>query len=143
MDAPGSKTKILVRSWLRSAGVGALSTLVDFAVLATLVSGLGLSARLASPLALGLGIGCQFVGNKLFAFEDRRPAWAKQAALFLVIEAAAFAANVALFDVAVRALALPYLVVRAACQAIVYFGISLPLWTQLFKPVRDSVEVAS
>jgi putative flippase GtrA len=139
----GSDPKSLVRSWVRSAGVGAISTLVDFAALATLVSGLGLSARLASPLALGLGLACQFVGNKLFAFGDRRPAWAKQVALFLGIEAFAFGANLFLFDVAVRKLALPYLVVRGACQAVVYFGISLPLWTRLFEPGVERVEVAS
>ena len=144
MGAPGHDPKSLVQSWLRSAGVGAISTLVDFAALATLVSGLGLSARLASPIALALGVVCQFVGNKLFAFGDRRPAWAKQAALFLGIEAFAFAANLLLFDVAVRKLALPYLLVRGACQAVVYFGISLPLWSKLFQPTPDrAAEVAS
>jgi putative flippase GtrA len=144
MGAPGSDPKSLVRNWLKSAGVGALSTLIDFAALATLVSGLGLSARLASPVALALGVGCQFVGNKWFAFGDRRPAWAKQAALFLGIEAFAFAANLLLFDIAVRQLALPYLVLRAVCQAVVYFGISLPLWTKLFQPsAQPTVEMAS
>lgn len=143
MGAPASDPKSLVRSWLKSAGVGAISTLVDFAALATLISGLALSARLASPVALSLGLACQFVGNKLFAFEDRRPAWAKQAVLFLGIEAFAFAANLLLFDIAVRKLALPYLVLRAACQAVVYFGISLPLWTRLFQPAERVVEVAS
>lgn len=144
MGAPVSDPKSLLRNWLKSAGVGAISTLVDFAALATLVSGLGLSARLASPLALALGLACQFVGNKLFAFGDKRPTWAKQAALFLGIEAFAFAANLLLFDIAVRKLALPYLVLRGACQAIVYFGISLPLWTKLFQPsIEPRLEVAS
>lgn len=124
--------------------MGAISTLVDFAALATLVSGLGLSARLASPIALGLGLALQFVGNKLFAFGDRRPAWAKQAALFLGIEAFAFGANLLSFDIAVRTFAAPYLVLRAVCQAVVYFGISLPLWSKLFQPTTEpAMEVAS
>jgi len=106
--------------------------LVDFAVLATLVSALGHSARVASPIALACGIAFQFVGNKVFAFRDKSTAWARQAALFVAIEALAFIANVALFDVAFRFLPAPYLVLRAGCQAIVYFGISLPLWTRLF-----------
>ena len=141
MGARASDPKSLVRIWLKSAGVGAIATLVDFAALATLVSGLGLSARLASPLALALGVGCQFVGNKLFAFGDHRPEWAKQAALFLGIEAFAFATNLLLFDIAVRTFAVPYLVLRAVCQAIVYFGLSLPLWTRLFEGAK--LEAAS
>jgi putative flippase GtrA len=123
--------------------VGAISTLVDFAVLALLVSGLAMSVRLASPVALLLGLGCQFVGNKLFAFEDRRPEWAKQALLFAGIEAVAFGANLLVFDIAVRHVALPYLILRAACQAAVYFGISLPLWSRLFQPAAKPAEVAS
>lgn len=122
-----------LRTVLKSSGVGALATLVDFALLAALVSGAGLDPRVASPFALAAGLCLQFIGNKLFAFEDRRARWARQAAAFLGVEALAFAANLALFDVAVRALPLPYLLVRAACQSTVYFGLCLPLWSRVFE----------
>lgn len=122
----------------RSMLVGGVSTVVDLVVLATLVSLFGAPLRLASPIALGLGIVCQFVGNKLFAFHDRRPRWATQAALFLAVEALGFITNLIVFDVAVRALPIPYLVTRVLTQSFVYFAICLPLWARIFTPAKES-----
>lgn len=144
-EAP-PRTSRGLRTVSRSALVGVLATATDLAVLAALASGAGLGPRLASPVALTLGLGVQFVGNKLFAFEDRRRAWLKQGSLFLAVEALSFALNLFLFDVAVRAVpAVPYVVVRAACQALVYFGVSLPLWSRIFTaaPTRLAQEVQS
>lgn len=124
--------RLSVRTIIKSAGVGAIATVADLTVLTVLVSGFAVSARTASPFALIAGLGLQFVGNKLFAFQDRRAQWGRQAALFFAIEALAFCANLALFDVAVRLVPLPYVLVRVMTQAIVYFGLCLPLWSRVF-----------
>lgn len=127
----------------RSAVVGALATGIDFVALTALASLAGLGPRLASPFALVLGMSVQFVGNKLLAFEDRRRAWLAQATLFLAVEVASFAANLLLFELAMRgiaalrgdsALSAPgvFLGVRALTQATVYFGLSFPLWARIF-----------
>lgn len=119
---------------LRSAGVGAVATLTDLGALALLVHVWRISARAASPVALLLGVAVQFVGNKLVAFRDRDPRWASQAARFAAVEAVAFAANVALFDVAVQHVALPPVALRLITTNLVYFGLCLPLWSRIFRP---------
>lgn len=113
-------------------GVGAFATLLDLATLGVLVSGLHFSPRIASFPALTLGIAVQFIGNKLFAFEDRSKRWGSQAAQFFAVEALGFIANWVLFDLAVSRLPLPYLVVRLITTNVVYFGICLPLWSRIF-----------
>jgi putative flippase GtrA len=133
--------RLSLRTVLRSAGVGAVASWIDFAVLATLVSGLGFGPRTANIFALGAGLTGQFIGNKLFAFEDKRPRWGRQAAVFGLIELFAFSANLVLFDIAVRWLPLPYLIVRVMTQATVYFGFCLPLWSRVFE--RAEREVSS
>ncbi len=117
-------------------GVGAVATGTDLAVLTLLASGMHLGPRAASFPALATGIVVQFVGNKLFAFEDHSKRWAGQAALFLAVEAIGLAANLVLFDVAVRALAIPYLFVRLLTTNAVYFGICLPLWSRIFSRTK-------
>lgn len=114
-------------------GVGAVATVADLATLTLLVSGLHFSPRVASVPALSLGIALQFFGNKVFAFDDRSREWGRQAALFLIVEAMGFAANVALFDLAVSHVRLPYLLVRLATTNAVYFGLCLPLWSRIFR----------
>lgn len=123
---------------LRSAGVGAVATLTDLTALALLVHVGRISARAASPVALLLGVAVQFVGNKLVAFRDRDPRWASQAARFAAVEAVAFAANVALFDVAVQHVALPPVALRLVTTNLVYFGLCLPLWSRIFRPTPMS-----
>lgn len=124
-------------------GVGAVATLTDLLVLTVLASGLGLGPRVSSFPALALGIGVQFFGNKLFAFEDRSKRWGQQAALFLAVEALGFAANLALFDVALRVLPLPYVAVRLITTNVVYFGLCLPLWSRIFRPSATKKETVS
>jgi putative flippase GtrA len=118
---------------LRSAAVGATATLLDLAVLGSLVHLAGASARLASPVALLAGIAVQFVGNKLFAFRDRSRRWGPQAAVFLGVEAAAFALNALGFDLVLTTTHLPPLVVRVLVSAAVYFLFCLPLWSRIFR----------
>lgn len=113
-------------------GVGAVATLTDLLVLTVLASGFHLGPRASSFPALAAGIAVQFVGNKFFAFEDRSKRWGQQAALFLAVEALGFGANLALFDVGVRFLPLPYLAIRLVTTNLVYFGICLPLWSRIF-----------
>jgi len=118
---------------VKSAAVGGLATFVDLGALSLLVYVTGLSPRIASPIALALGVALQFVGNKVFAWQDRRRDWGRQAALFLSVEALGFVANLALFDLALRASPLPMLVTRMLCQSAVYFAICLPGWSLIFK----------
>lgn len=118
---------------VRSAGVGALATAVDLGALALLVSGFGLSPRLASLPALSLGIALQFVGNKLFAFADRSAGWMRQGAQFLAVEALGFLLNLLLFDFAVSFTPLPYLAARMLSTSLVYFAVCLPLWSRIFR----------
>ncbi len=122
----------------RSAGVGAVATAVDLATLAVLVHALGVSARAASAPALCLGVVVQFAGNKLVAFRDRDPDWVPQAARFLLVEAAGFAANLALFDLAVRHVPAPPVALRLATTSLVYFGVCLPVWAQIFRARRPA-----
>ena len=122
---------------LRSAGVGLLATATDLVVLAVLVSGLHVSPRLASLPALALGIGVQFVGNKLFAFEDRSKAWMRQGVQFLAVESLGFVANLVLYDLAITRFDLPYLALRLLTTNIVYFAICLPLWSRIFRPAQE------
>lgn len=131
--------KFLAGLWvlLRSSAVGLLATVTDLVVLVLLVSGGGIDVRIASVPALTLGIAVQFVGNKLFAFEDRSQEWARQGAQFLLVEALGFSANLVLFDLIVSRTHLPYLPVRLLTTSLVYFGICLPLWSRIFKPTVE------
>jgi len=113
------------------------ATVVDVLALVLLVRA-GMAANVASIPALATGVLIQFGGSKLFTFEDHSPAWAKQGFLFLVVEAAAFVLNLALFDIALRVIHLPLAVLRLASTSVVYFAFSLPLWSLVFKPVRKS-----
>ena len=128
MNRPESKPATL----LRSVGVGGVGTVTDLAVLTLIATGLGLGPRIASPIALAAGLTVQFFGQKLFAFKDKRPAWGSQAALFLLVEAVAFMLNLAIFDLVVRFVPAPYLLLRVAVQFVIYAGVCLPLWSRIF-----------
>ncbi|MBI4701301.1 MAG: GtrA family protein [Deltaproteobacteria bacterium] len=127
--------KRISRVVLGSMGVGAAATAVDLAVLAALVSGLGLGPRLASAPALCAGIVAQFAGNKLVAFQDYSRAWVRQGVQFLAVEALGLLANLALYDLAMAWTRLPYLAARLATTSLVYFCLCLPLWSLIFRAV--------
>lgn len=116
---------------VRGAGVGALATGADLLALVLLVRA-GATPTAASLPALAIGVAVQFVGSKVFTFQSRSPAWAREAALFLLVEAAAFALNLAVFDWGVRHTPIPFALVRLLGQSVVYFGFSLPLWSFVF-----------
>ena len=118
----------------RGTVIGALATLAYLVTLVVLVT-LGVPKTQASWPALAVGVAVQFVGSKRFTFESRASRWdeARELALFLVVEAAAFGLNLAVFDFGVRHTALPYVIVRIAGSSAVYFAFSLPLWSLVFR----------
>lgn len=123
---------------LRSAAVGVTATLLDLAILATLVHAFDVGPRVASPLGLIAGVAVQFVGNKIYAFRDRPSGgierWGAQGLAFLGVEAVAFALNALGFDLVVATTHLPALPVRIVVSSAVYFIFCLPLWSRLFRP---------
>lgn len=118
--------------FVRSLGAGALATAADLLTLFMLVTVMSVNLRLASPIALVLGVAVQFLGQKLVAFRDTRPRWARQALAFSAVELLGFFANIVVFDLASRFLPLPYLVVRVLTTNLVYFAICMPLWSRIF-----------
>lgn len=122
---------------LRALLAGGAATLADLAVLAALVSLLGLDPRMASIPALVAGGVVNFLGNRHFAFRAARGSLAKQAVLYTVVELAALAANGVLFDVAMRllpaSLAWAYVPVRLVTSHVVFLAWSYPLWRLVFR----------
>lgn len=129
----GSRIEVL----LRSVGVGAVASGVDLAALALFTGALGLHPRMASAPALTLGGVVQFIGNKRFAFRNDDPTWIPQALHFAAVECATFLANLLLFDLASRVCTLPPVPLRVVTTGIVYFSVSLPLWSQIFRTPRS------
>ena len=124
----------------RSAGVGALATLIDLCVLALLVSGLGVPGRIANLPALALGVAVQFVGNKLFAFGDRSGAWLTQGVKFFAVESLGFVLNLTIFDLLVTHTPVPYLGARLISTLVVYYAVCLPLWARIFVPANVAAQ---
>jgi putative flippase GtrA len=121
---------------LRSCAVGAVATLVDLTSLFVLVSGLGLSPRLANVPTLIPGLLVQFFGNKFFAFRDYSPELRRQGALFLLVELGTFCLNVLLFHLLVSLSSVHYLAARMLATGLVYLGFSFPLWGLIFRETR-------
>ncbi len=121
---------------LARAGVaGGAATAVDLGVLALLVSGFGMSARVASIPALLLGGVANFVGNRHFAFRAREGSLLRQAALYAFVEVLALAMNGALYDLVLRTVpGAPhaYVWVRLATSHLVFLCWSYPLWRKVF-----------
>jgi putative flippase GtrA len=129
---------LLEDAWrlLRAGLAGAAATLVDLAVLAVLVSGLGVPARIASVPALVLGGVANFLGNRHFAFRASRGSIARQALLYTAVEVVALALNGALFDLVLRThpdAVHAYALVRLATSHLVFLCWSYPLWNKVFK----------
>lgn len=118
---------------MRGASVGLVATLVDLALLALLFDVARLPLRVASPVALLAGVACQFVGSRAVTFRAADARWLPQALGFAAVELVSFALNVALTELAARALHLPPTVVRVPVTSLVYFGVSLPLWSRVFR----------
>jgi len=124
---------------LRSFVAGGAATLVDLAVLAALVSGLGLDPRQANVPALVAGGVVNFFGNRHFAFRAGDGHLAKQAVGYGVVEMVALALNGLLFELVMRAL--PghpgwYAPVRLVTSHVVFLAWSYPLWRFVFRPAQ-------
>ena len=122
---------------LRALLAGGAATLADIAVLALLVSAVGLAPRVASIPALVVGGIVNFLGNRHFAFRATSGSLAKQAVLYTAVELAALAANGVLFDVVMRVLppglAWAYVPVRLVTSHVIFLAWSYPLWRLVFR----------
>ena len=125
---------------VKSFAIGLLSTVVDLLVLAIAVEVCHVSPSAANVPALSFGVLAQFIGNKVFAFDDRSRDWARQGALFFAVEAIAFALNTVLFDRLIAWTSIPYLAARLVVTMVVYLGFSLPMWSRIFRasPVQGA-----
>lgn len=124
----------------RSAGAGAVSTLVDLTSITILVEVLHVTTRAANVPALTLGAITMFVGQKYFAFRAAGDV-KKEIALFAGVQIGGFVLNAFLFDLAIRSSVLAaryYLITRMAVGNVVWLGYSFPMWHVVFKP-RDSL----
>lgn len=127
-----SPSRASVRVLTRGAVVGAVATIADIVALASFVHA-GVPAARASLPALAIGVAVQFVGSKLFTFEDRSRAWVKQGVLFVLVEVVSFALNLLFFDVGLRlAPHVPIVPLRLVTTSLVYAAVSLPLWSLVF-----------
>lgn len=124
---------------LRSAGAGAVSTIVDLSALTSLIELAKWTPRAANIPALVLGGITMFIGQKYFAFRARGDV-KKEVALFVLVQAGALFLNGFLFDLAMRVsplFARYYLFVRMAVGNVVWLGYSFPLWHLVFKQRAD------
>jgi putative flippase GtrA len=131
LRVPFERVLRLARAGLAGAG----ATLVDLGVLALLVSGFGVSPRLASLPALVAGGVANFLGNRHFAFRAREGSLVRQAVLYTLIEVIALALNGALYDFVLRTCpgtAHAYGWVRLATSHLVFLAWSYPLWRRVF-----------
>lgn len=122
----------------KSAIVGVVASLVDLVVLGLSVEVFGVAKSVANIPALTLGLLVQFLGNKLYAFDDRSKDLARQGSLFLLIEAGAFGLNAGLFHLLGVVAGWPWWLARALASGAVYFGFSYPLWGYVFRPGRTA-----
>jgi putative flippase GtrA len=102
--------------------------LIDLAVLAVLVTGFHVGARVASLPALLAGGVANFVGN-------RQGSLARQVVLYTLVEVIALALNGVLYDTALRTwpgVVHEYWLVRLATSHLVFLLWSYPLWRRVF-----------
>lgn len=125
--------------FFRATIAGAAATLTDLLVLAVLVSGLGLRARVANVPALLAGGTVNFLGNRHFAFRATEGSVVRQAVLYALVELVALGLNGVLYDQTEQALALhgapswSYLAVRLVTSNVVFLFWSYPLWRGVFR----------
>src|SRR4030095_9318688 len=93
----------IVARLTRSAGAGAVAAVVDLATLTVLVSGAGLSPRVASIPALLLGGIVMFFGQKRFAFRLRDTTSGREAVLFSIVQIGGLVLTGLLYELAMRA----------------------------------------
>jgi len=120
---------------LRAGAAGVVATAVDLGVLAVLVSGFHVDARVASIPALICGGLANFIGNRHFAFRAQEGSLLKQAALYTLVEVLGLAYAGFLYDAALRLVphaAGLYWAVRLVTSHVVFLTWSYPLWRRVF-----------
>lgn len=122
------------RRFVQSAGVGAISSFVDFASLFVMVNVFHLPAVGANVPALLLGLVVQFIGARHIVFRDTKVTLKTQLVGFLVTELGSFLLNALLFHAFVAGLHMPYLVARLLGSFLVFVSFSFPMWNLVFRP---------
>jgi putative flippase GtrA len=138
---PRTWTAARLARLLRAGIAGAAATLIDLAVLAVLVTGFHVGARVASLPALLAGGVANFVGNRHFAFRARQGSLARQVVLYTLVEVVALALNGVLYDTALRTwpgVVHEYWLVRLATSHLVFLLWSYPLWRRVFAVKADA-----
>ena len=116
---------------LKSSAVGLAATASDLLTTTLLVRCFDLTKQQANIPGLVPGIAVMFIGNKYFAFEDSSRKVLRQGALFLAIEAVAFALNALFFHLLVTWWDWHELLARLLSTNITYLGFSFPMWNWL------------
>jgi putative flippase GtrA len=127
----------LLARLVRSAGAGAVATVVDLGSLTALVSIAGLSPRAASVPALVLGGIVMFFGQKHWAFRSHAGRTGREAVLFALVQIGGLVLTALLFEFVMRvapAATRYYVIVRLVTTNVVWVGYSFPLWHLVFKP---------
>jgi putative flippase GtrA len=119
----------------RSGFAGAFATATDLGTLTMLVSGLGISPRIANVPALVMGSIVMFFGQKHFAFRRGGGRLDREIAAFAVVQIIGLGLGAALFDLGLRipGAARFYVVVRLVTSNLVWLLYSFPLWHFVFK----------
>jgi putative flippase GtrA len=118
---------------LRGGAVGAVATVADAAALALLTENRVLAPQFAVLPAMGLGVAIQFLGSKYVTFAERSSQrMAAQSLQFTIVEALSLALGMLLYNLCLQ-LGAHYLLARILVGAIIYFGVSLPLWARIFQ----------
>ena len=121
---------------MRTALTGGAATLVDLAVLALCIYGLGVDRRIASMPALFAGALVQFFGSRHYAFKASEGCIKRQAFWFTVTEIITLGLNALLYDLLV--VQFPSdgaweLLVRVISLNAVFLLWSFPVWHYVFK----------
>jgi len=136
----------LVARLVRSAGAGAIATLIDLGTLSALVALAGVSPRAASVPALVMGAIAMFFGQKHLAFRARRGDSKREAVLFALVQIGGLAVNAILYELVMRAVpasARHYVAVRLVTTNVVWLAYSFPLWHLVFKPSAEPPPISA
>ncbi len=123
---------------VRAFVAGGAATILDLAVLAGLVTFLGVPPRVASVPALVAGGVASFFASRHWVFRASRGSLPVQAALYVVVELVALALNGVLYDAAMRTPLLAthpgwFAPLRLVTSHVVFLVWSYPLWRFVFK----------
>jgi putative flippase GtrA len=130
----------LLGRFARSAGAGALASVVDLVTLTALVSWAGLSPRAASVPALVVGAIVMFFGQKHWAFRSQPGRTGREAALFALVQIGGLALTAILYELVMRTVpgvTRYYVAARLVTTNVVWVGYSFPLWHLVFKPSSE------